>query len=107
MKIAKRENFYLIVKDDNTNVILSCSEAGLLVNFIGKENLRAQIDDRIDEAECDYLDLSRYDGTRKDFAQEIFDELEDEIDYGNSISDEYIDERISDLAAIYNLEKEE
>ena len=105
MKIVKKENNYLILKDDGTPVILTCAEAGLLVNFIGKENLRVQIDERLEEAECDWLDLSDYNGTRDDFIQEIFDDLEDEIDYGNSVSDDYIDERINYLGTFYNLER--
>lgn len=107
MKIGREGYYYKILKDDGTPVILTCTEAGLLVNFIGKEGLRSQIDDRIAEAESDWLDLSRYEGTREEFAQEIFDDLEDEIDYGNSVSDEYIDERISDLGTFYGLEKED
>lgn len=105
MKIGKEGNYYKILKDDGTPVVLSCNEAGLLVNFIGKENLRINIDARLEEAECDWLDLSDYDGTRDDFIQEIFDDLEDEIDYGNSVSDELIDERINDLGTFYNLER--
>ena len=104
MKIARRENNYLIVKNDGTSVILTCAEAGLLVNFIGKENLKIQIADRVEEAKNDWLDLSEY--NTDDFIQEIFDELEDEIDYGNSVSEEYIDERISDLGRFYGFEKE-
>ena len=104
MKIARRENNYLIVKNDGTNVILTCAEAGLLVNFIGKENLKIQIADRVEEAKNDWLDLSEY--NTDDFIQEIFEELEDEIDYGNSVSEEYIDERINDLGCFYGLEKE-
>ena len=104
MKIVKRENNYLIVKNDGTNVILTCAEAGLLINFIGKENLKIQIADRVEEAKNDWLDLSEY--NTDDFIQEIFEELEDEIDYGNSVSEEYIDERISDLGCFYGLEKE-
>lgn len=104
MKIARRENNYLIVKNDGTNVILTCAEAGLLINFIGKENLKIQIADRVEEAKNDWLDLSEY--NTDDFIQEIFEELEDEIDYGNSVSEEYIDERISDLGSFYGFEKE-
>lgn len=107
MKIVKKENNYLILKDDGTTAILSGVEAGLLVNFIGKEGLRCQIDDRLQTAEWDWLDISKYPGTREEFIQEIFDELEDEIDYGNSVSDDYIDERIEDTAAFYGgLEKD-
>lgn len=105
MKIRRRENNYLILKDDGTPVILTCAEAGLLVNFIGKENLKIQIADRLDEAKSDWLDLSEY--NTDEFIQEIFEELEDEIDYGNSVSDEDIDDRISDLGCFYGFVKEE
>lgn len=108
MKIGREGRYYKILKDDGTPVILTCSEAGLLVNFIGKEGLRANIDERVSAAEEDWLDLSKYEGTRDEFEQEIFDELEEEIDYGNSVSDDEIDERIYDTAAFYGgLEKEE
>ena len=106
MKIAKRENYYLIAKDDGTNVVLNCCEAGLLVNFIRKENLRDLIDDMVDNAEADWLDLGKYEFTRDDFVQEIFDALEDEIDYGNSVSEEQVDDQIADLAGFYRLENE-
>ena len=106
MKIAKEGRYYKILKNDGTPVVLSIAEAGLLVNFIGKENLRSQIEDRLAEAESDWLDMTKYEGSRDEFIQEIFEELEDEIDYGNSVSDEWIDERIGDLAMCYGLEKE-
>ena len=105
MKIGKEGNYYKILKDDGTPVVLSCNEVSLLVNFVGKEGLRSQIEDRVAEAESDWLDLSKYEGTREEFMQEIFDDLEDEIDYGNSVSDELIDERINDLGTFYNLER--
>ena len=107
MKIAKREHNYLIVKDDGTNVVLTCIEAGLLVTYIRKENLRDMIEDQVDSAEDDWLDLSKYEGTRDEFVQEIFDALEDEIDYGNPVTEEQVEDQISDLASLYELEKEE
>lgn len=108
MKIGREGHYYKILKDDGTPVLLTCAEAGLLVNFIGKEGLRANIDERLEIAELDWLDISKYEGTRDEFMQEIFDELEEEIDYGNSVSDDEIDERICDTAAFYGgLEKEE
>ena len=108
MKIEKEGHYYRIQKVDGTTVFLTCAEAGLLVNFIGKESLRANIDERLEIAELDWLDISKYEGTRDEFMQEIFDDLEDEIDYGNSVSDDEIDERIYDTAAFYGgLEKEE
>lgn len=107
MKITKEGNNYLISRNDGVTVILTCAEAGLLVNYIGKEGLRVQIEDRTALAELDWLDLSKYEGTFDEFVQEIFDDLEDEIDYGNSVSDDEIDERISDTAAFYGGLKKE
>lgn len=107
MNIAKEGRQYKITKDDGTTVILTWSEASLLINFLGKEGLRSQIDERVENAECDWLDISKYSGTRDEFIEEIFESLVDEIDYGNSVSDDWIDDQINDLGALYGLEKEE
>ena len=106
MKIGREGHYYKILKDDGTTVLLTCAEAGLLVNFIGKEGLRANIDERLEIAELDWLDIAKYPGTRDECIQEIFEQLEDEIDYGNSVSDDEIDERIDDIGMYYSLEKE-
>lgn len=107
MKIAKREHNYLIAKDDGTNVVLTGNEASLLMNYIRRENLRDLIDCQVSDAEDDWLDLSKYDGPRDEFIDEIFDALVDEIDYGNPVTEEQVEDQISDLASIYDLEKEE
>ena len=106
MKIVKTESHYLIHKDDGTNVILTGCEAGLLLNFIRKETLRDMINDQVNSAEDDWLDLSKYEFTRDDFIQEIFEALEDEIDYGNNVDEMCIDDKIEDLAGYYGLERE-
>ena len=106
MKIEREGINYKVQKADGTSVLLTCAEAGLLVNFIGKEGLRDQIDDRLQIAQWDWLDIDKYPGTRDECIQEIFEQLEDEIDYGNSVSDDEIDERIDDIGMYYNLEKE-
>ena len=107
MKIEKIEHNYHIVKDDGSSVILTCIEADLLVTFIRKDNLRYMIDDMVDNAEADWLDLSKYEFTRDDFIQEIFDNLEEEIDYGNPVTEEQVEEQINDLGTFYKLEKED
>ena len=108
MEIKKSGNNYIIERNDGTSVELTCNEVSLLVNFFGKEGLRAQISDRVDNAIADEgLNLDKYEGTREEFEDEIFVDLEDEIDYGNSVSEEYIDERIRDTADYYELYEEE
>ena len=105
MTIWKNNGQYIINRDDGTKVSITCNEASLLINYCGKEGLRQQINDRLDAvieiADCD---LSRYEyGDREDFVQEVFERFEDEIDYGNSVSDEDIDSEIYDLIDYYNL----
>lgn len=100
----KENRTYSIERDDGTVVELTCNEVSLLVNYVGKEGLRAQIADRVDNAIDDEgLNLDKYNGTREEFEEEIFVELEDEIDFGNSVSDEWVDERIRDTASYYDL----
>lgn len=105
MTIEKRNGQYVINRNDGTEVSITCNEASLLINYCGKEGLRQQINDRLDAIiENGDCDLSRYEyGDREDFVQEVFERFEDEIDYGNSVSDEDIDSEIYDLIDYYNL----
>ena len=105
MTIENINGRYVINRDDGSEVILTCNEASLLINYCGKEGLRQQIDDILSDEETDGLDISRYDGTRDEFIQEVFETLEDEIDYGNSVSEEFIQETIGDLGTAYDLYK--
>jgi len=96
---------YVINRDDGSKVVLTCNEASLLINYCGKEGLRQQInyqlDDVIDNGDCD---LEKYDGTREEFVQEVFECFEDEIDYGNSVDDSDISDKIYDLVTEYGLD---
>ena len=105
MTIENINGRYVINRDDGSEVVLTCNEASLLINYCGKEGLRSQINDRLDDAiENGDCDLSKYEyGDRADFVQEVFEKFEDEIDYGNSVDDEDIDAEIYDLIDYYNL----
>ena len=104
MEIKRNENNYTIERNDGTSVELTFNEVSLLVNFFGKEGLRSQIGECLDFAvEENGLDLDKYEGTREEFIEEIFVELEDEVDCGNSVSDEWVDDRIRDTADYYGL----
>lgn len=107
MKITNEDNNYKILKDDGTSVVLTSAEAWALMTFIRKENLRDLIGYEVDDAEEDWLDLSKYDGTRDEFIDEIFSNLEYMIDNGDSVSTEYVYDQIDDLGRFYKLEKEE
>ena len=105
MTIERKDGKYIINRDNEEPVALTCNEVSLLVNFVGKEGLRIQINDRLDEAiENGDCDLSQYEyGDREDFVQEVFEKFENEIDYGNSVDDADIDAEIYDLIDYYNL----
>ena len=105
MTIENINGRYVINRDDGSEVILTCNEASLLINYCGKEGLRQQINDLLDDAiENGDCDLSKYEyGDREDFVQEVFEKFEDEIDYGNSVDDDDIDAVIYDLIGYYNL----
>lgn len=104
MTIENINGRYVINRDDGSEISLTCNEASLLINYCGKEGLRQQInyqlDDVIDNGDCD---LEKYDGTREEFVQEVFECFEDEIDYGNSVDDDEISDKIYDLVTEYEL----
>lgn len=106
MTIENRNGQYVINRDDGSEVILTCNEASLLINYCGKEGLRQQINDRLDDViENGDCDLSRYEyGDREDFVQEVYEYFEDEIDYGNSVDDDEISDKIYDLVTEYGLD---
>ena len=105
MTIENINGRYVINRDDGSEVVLTCNETSLLINYCGKEGLRQQInyqlDDVIDNGDCD---LEKYDGTREEFVQEVFECFEDEIDYGNSVDDSEISDKIYDLVTEYGLD---
>lgn len=104
MVIERKDGKYIINRDNEEPVALTCNEVSLLVNYVGHEGLRIQITDRLDDAiENEEIDMSKYDGTREEFEQEIYDALEDKIDCGESVDDDEIDDEISDLASYYDM----
>lgn len=103
MTIERINGQYVINRNDGTSVSLTCNEASLLINFCGKEGLRQQIEYRLDEANGDWIDISKYEGTREEFIDEIYEAFEDEIDYGNSVDDDDIDDKIADYATSYDM----
>ena len=103
MKIAKNGFDYIIEKRDGTTVTLSAYEAGLIVLFIRKENLRDLIIDVAESNSGDAWDMEKAPNGFDSFIDEIFEELEDEIDYGNSVSEDEVYDKIVDLATIYDM----
>lgn len=104
MTIENINGRYVINRDDGSEISLTCNEASLLINYCGKEGLRQQINDQLDDViNNDDCDLEKYNGTREEFVQEVFECFEDEIDYGNSVDDDEISNKIYDLVNEYGL----
>ena len=103
MKIGREGNYYKILKNDGSPVILTVTEAGILVNFVRRENLRELIEDVATSNDGEVWNLDAAPDGRSAFLDEIFSEFEDEIDYGNSVSEDDIYDKIVDLATFYDM----
>ena len=94
---------YTITRDDGTTIELTASEVSLLMNQMQKDTLRERIEDAVNDMDGDTIDMSKYEYTREEFIDEIFADLEEEIDYGNAVSDDNITDKINDVANFYEM----
>ena len=107
MKLERREDghsYRFVLNDTGSTIILSDNQMSFLFNQYAKIGLRDSIGYKVDELNGDQIDLERYpDGGREDFIDEIFTDLEDEVDYGNMPDDDDIEEKIIDTASYYDM----
>ena len=94
---------YTITRADGTTIELTANEVSLLMNQMQKDTLRSRIEDAVNDMDGDTIDMSKYEYTREEFIDEIFLDLEDEIDYGNFVSDDDITDKITDTADFYEM----
>lgn len=80
------------------------NDMSLLVNIYMKDQLRDSIEYELHEADGDTIDLERYPYSFDELVDEIFTDLEDEVDYGNPPTDDDIKEKIADTASFYEME---
>ena len=106
MKITRNDNGIWTLERENGTVDLTANEVSLLVNQFMKHGLRESIIDRLHEADGDTIDLEKYPYTFDELVDEVFVELEDEVDYGNYPDEDDIDEKIADTASFYEMELE-
>ena len=93
-------------------ITLSFADAGIIKEQMLLEELRDGITNIVDDEIGDgYMDLDKYDGSREEFEDEIYVDLEDEIscgDYSALCNDgEWIREKVDDLITYYDLEPDE
>lgn len=107
MKLTKDENGMTFTFEREQGWIsLTANELSFIVNQFNKIGLRDTIEDLCREMDGDTIDLERYPYTFEEFIDEIFVDLEDEIDFGNIPSEEDIKDKIQDTANFYEMELE-
>lgn len=98
--------------DNGETLTMTFADAGIIKEQMLMQELRCGITNVIDEEIADgYLDMNKYEGTREEFEDEIFIDLEDEVscgDYTALCNDgAWIREKVEDLANYYELEPDE
>ena len=104
MKLIRNENGTYTLERENGTIDLTANEVSFIVNQSNKLGLRDSIEYLVKEMDGDTIDMTRYPYTYDEFIDEIFTDLEDEIDYGNMPDDDDIREKIHDTANYYEME---
>jgi len=106
MKLTRNENNTYTLERENGTLDLTANEVSFIINQANKIGLRDTIEDLCREMDKDTIDLDRYPYTFAEFIEEIFLDLEDEVDYGNMPSEDDIKDKIQDTANFYEMELE-
>jgi len=104
MKLTRNENNTYTLERENGTLDLTANEMSFLFNQFAKYSLRDNIEYELREADGDTIDLGRYPYSFEELVDEIFTDLEDEVDYGNLPSDSDIQDKIADVASYYDME---
>ena len=104
--IIRNSNGTWTIDSETRTVDLTTNEVCLLTNQFLKYSLRQSIECLCHELDGDYIDLRKLpDGLDfDDFVTEVYLCLEDDVDYGDYPSEEYIKEKIQDTANDYDME---
>lgn len=102
----------VLTLDNGETLTMTFADAGIIKEQMLMQELRCGITNVIDEEIADgYLNMNKYEGTREEFEDEIFVDLEDEVscgDYTALCNDgAWIREKVEDLANYYDLEPDE
>lgn len=102
----------VLTLDNGETLTMTFADAGIIKEQMLMQELRCGITNVIDEEIANgYLDINKYEGTREEFEDEIFVDLEDEVscgDYTALCNDgAWIREKVEDLANYYDLEPDE
>ena len=106
MTTIERNEYGYEIKADTYTMTIPHHDMSLLVNIYMKNSLRDSIIYELHEADGDTIDLERYPHGFDELVDEIFMDLEDEVDYGNLPTDDDIKDKIADVANYYEMELE-
>ena len=100
----KQSGIYTI-QTETRSIDLTTTEVSFIVNHFMKESVRETIGALLHEMDGDTIDLSQYPYSFEEFVDEIFVDLEDEIDYGNFPTEDDIRDKIEYVADFYEHNK--
>lgn len=103
MTTITRNEYGYEIKADTYSMIIPHNDMSLLMNRFMKDSLRDSIEYELLEAHEDTIDLSKYPYSHEELVDEIFTDLEDEIDYGNPPTDDDIKDKIAEVASFYGM----
>lgn len=94
---------FMLTRDDGTAVCLTGNEVSFIVNQSAKHGLRDTIEYFLRDMDGDSIDLDKYPDGFDSLVDEVFIDLEDEVDYGNMPDDDDVQEKILDVASYYDM----
>ena len=104
MTTIERNEYGYEIKSSTYSTIIPHNDVSLLLNVYMKDSLRDSIEYELKQADGDTIDISKYPYTYEELVDEIFVDLEDEVDYGNPPTDEDIKAQIETVASFYEME---
>lgn len=106
MEFTRNNDGTFTLDTSTRSVTLTANEVSFIVNQFNKIGLRDSIESLLLEMDGDEIELSMYPYSFYELVDEIFVDLEDEVDYGNLPDDDDIKEKILDTASFYDMLKE-
>ena len=108
MKLTRTEDMSVYTLErENGSIDLTANEMSFLMNQFMKITLRDNIEYMLREMDGDTICLEKYPYSFEELIDEVFVELEDEVDYGNMPDDDDIRDKIADTASFYEMEVDE
>lgn len=104
MTTIERHEYGYEIKSSTYTINIPLNDMSLLMNRYMKDSLRSSIEYELKQADGDTIDISKYPYSYEELIDEVFVDLEDEIDYGNPPTDEDIKNKIEEVASFYEME---